>query len=112
MPTPKQTRFTAYDFTEEEMKSASVLNPLQKMFIQTQVANIAQQVLNLDAADRKELADFEIQRAYLKGQMEVLEHLLELSAAMELNIQEEQADASNSFVVTQQSLNLYTRNEE
>jgi len=92
MPTPVPNRFTSYDFTEEERKSAEVLNPLQKMHLQSEVAKIAQQILNLDAGSRENLPDFEIQRAFLKGQMTSLEYILQLSAAREINIVEEQSN--------------------
>lgn len=109
MPTPTPNRFTSYDFTPEELRSASVFNPLQKMWIQTQVANIAMQQMNLDAADKSELANFEIQRAFLKGQITILEHLLEISAAMEINIREE--EVTNTVIhrnsSTEESSNLY-----
>lgn len=110
MPTPTPNRFTSYDFTPEELRSASVFNPLQKMWIQTQVANIAMQQMNLDAADKSELANFEIQRAFLKGQITILEHLLEISAAMEINIREE--EVTNTVIhrnsSAEESGNLYT----
>lgn len=92
MPTAKENRFTSYDFTPEELKSASVFNPLQKMWIQTQIANTAMQMMNLDAGFKEDIADFEIQRAFLKGQISVLEYLLEVSSAAEINIREEEVN--------------------
>lgn len=94
MPTAKENRFTSYDFTPEELKSASVFNPLQKMWIQTQVANTATQMMNLDAGVKEDLANFEIQRAFLKGQISILEYLLEVSAAAEINIREEEINVT------------------
>lgn len=94
MPTAKENRFTSYDFTTEELKSASVFNPLQKMWIQTNIADIAQQMLNLDAGTKEDLEDFEIQRAFKKGQMEILEYLLQVSSAAEINIREEEVNST------------------
>lgn len=112
MPTPTPNRFTSYEFTEEERKSAEVLNPLQKMHLQTEVARIAMQMLNLDAGTKSDLPDFEIQRAFLKGQMTSLEYIIQLSESRELNIIEE--DASKNYIVSrtpsgdqEQQTNLY-----
>lgn len=109
MPTAKENRFTSYDFTPEEMKSASVFNPLQKMWIQTNIADLAQQMLNLDAGSKQDLEDFEIQRAFKKGQIEILEYLLQVSAAAEINIREEEVNRTviNRGGVEDVSPNLY-----
>jgi hypothetical protein len=108
MPTQIQTRFTAYEFTPEEFKSAAVVNPMQKMHVQTLIANIAQQIINLDAGTKDQLADFEIQRSYLRGQMDALEHLLQISESMELNIVEE--ESRKQYVVdVPNSPNLYSQ---
>lgn len=112
MPISTPNRFTSYEFTEEERKSAEVLNPLQKMHLQTEVARIAMQMLNLDAGTKSDLPDFEIQRAFLKGQMTSLEYIIQLSESRELNIIEE--DASKNYIVSrtpggdqEQQTNLY-----
>jgi len=102
MPTPKITRFTAYDFTEQEMKSASVFNPLQKMWIQTQCAEIVQQLVNIEASEHDDLRAAETQRAFLKGQLASMEYLLSTSESMEINIREEDAAShSNDYVINQ-----------
>lgn len=82
------------------------------MFIQTQVANIAQQIINLDAGTKEAIADFEIQRSFLKGQLTSLEYLLQISEAQEINIRED--EASKQYVVNPEGPNLYTsfRNQE
>lgn len=97
MPTAKENRFTSYDFTPEELKSASVFNPLQKMWVQTQIANTAMQMMNLDAGTKDDLESFEIQRSFLKGQIAILEYLLEVSAAAEINIREEE-EVNNTVI--------------
>lgn len=104
MPTPKTTRFTAYEFTDLEHKQATILSTLQKQWIQTSCALIAEQLLNLDCAAKIDLADTEIQRSYLKGQLDCLEHQLELSEASEVTIQEDAASiqASGDYVVDRQ----------
>jgi hypothetical protein len=106
MPQQTPNRFTTYDFTEEELKSAEVLNPLQKMRIQSEVGRIAQQILNLDCANKNDIPDFEVQRAFLKGQMTSLEFILELSTSRELNIVTE--DAAHDYTLTPAGPNLYT----
>lgn len=88
MPAPKITRFTAYEFNESEYAQATILAPLQKQWIQTSISIIAEQILNLDCANKADLADTEIQRSYLKGQLDCLEHIIQLSEASELSIQE------------------------
>lgn len=102
MPTPRTIRFTAYDFSEQELKSAAVFNPLQKMYLQTRGAEIAEQIINLDTVTQSQKEEFEVQRAYLKGQLQILEYILQASEAFEINIREEEAaNYSNDFVVNQ-----------
>jgi hypothetical protein len=99
MPALIANRFSSYEFSEQEFKSAVVFNPLQKMYLQTEASKIAESILNLDCAEKKDLDNFEVQRAYLKGQMEIIEHLLNASSTMELNIQEEAAESSKDATV-------------
>ena len=102
MPTPKVMRFTAFEFTEQELKSATVFNPLQKMWLQTQCAEIAQQLLNIEASDQEDLRAAETQRAFLKGQLTALENIIQVSEAQEINLAEEQAAShKNDFIINQ-----------
>lgn len=114
MPTPKTTRFTAFEFTEIEYKSAVLLSELQKAHIQTRVCEIAESIISLDASSTKELADFEVQRAFLKGQLTMCELLLDLSKTMEVEIVEESADieARGNYVMDAPTPNLYNRGGE
>lgn len=115
MPALKPSRFTSYEFTEQEYKSAAVLNPLQKMHLLTKQCEIAESLLNVEATSDSEIREAEIQRAFLKGQLAILAHLLEVSESMELNIREEDiANAStNGYIVDrpQQDHNLFSSNQ-
>lgn len=110
MPTPKLTRFSAFDFTEVEYKQATILQPLQKMYIQTEIAKIAELILNL-VVDHKDVKDFEIQHAFLQGQLQILNFMLELSENSEINIRDE--EVNQQYVVDPQKplTNLFTDGE-
>ena len=86
MPTPGPTRFQSWEFTEQENRSASILNDLQKKKIQTIQCQIAEQLLNIEAAAPDQIAAAEIQRAYLNGQIKILGLLLETSDSMEIQV--------------------------
>lgn len=58
--------FTSYDFTQEDLISAATFSDMQKMYIQTQRAAAAMDVLNLefDAANPSKFLDA---RAFQRG---------------------------------------------
>lgn len=86
MPKIIPTTFTSYEFSAEELISAQILSEIQTQYYQTLRAQIAQQLLNLDSSSVADLPDFEIQRSYLKGQMDIYTHLLDVSAATEVEV--------------------------
>lgn len=108
MPTPTITRFSAFEFTEEELKSAAVFNDLQKKYLQTQLAGIAEQLINMDCSEKSKQDDYEVQRSFLKGQMTMIQHLLDSSDRLEIQIETEIQEAVNrSAVVDVPGPNLY-----
>lgn len=74
--------FTQFELNEHEQLSGTLLSNEQKMFIQSQIAGIAEQRLAL-TPDPKDYAAFIQQEAYLKGQMDFAKFLLDSSTASE-----------------------------
>ena len=110
MPTPAPSRFQSWEFSEQELSSATILNDFQKKRIQTIQCGIAEQLLNVEASTKEQVVEAEIQRAFLKGQVQILGHLLETSAAMELQINDSDYETTQ-IAVSQQfpdGPNLYT----
>jgi len=102
MPTPAPSRFQSWEFTEQENRSASTLNDFQKKKIQTLQCGIAEQLLNVEAATPGDIQEAEIQRAFLKGQLQILSFLLEMSASMELQINTDEYERHQTAVAVQQ----------
>lgn len=75
MPTVLHNSFTSFSFTPEDEIQARILNPLQKMRIQTDLAVIAEQILELKF-DSENPGTFVQDDSYLKGQMSVLKVML------------------------------------
>lgn len=101
MPERVNNSFTSFEFTERELLEASILSPLQEMRIQTLLAEIAEQKLELEFEIDKPL-DRIIQDAHLKGQLGVLRTLLLASDESKLQlvrmVQEEQRmNSSHNF---------------
>jgi hypothetical protein len=67
--------FTRYSLTEQEIISGSVLSAMQKMMIQNECADIADQILGLQF-DPRNSVKFAQDEAFLKGQLSVLRVLL------------------------------------
>ena len=74
------SQFCRYELTEQELLQGSALTSLQAYCIQNQIANIAAQKLNL-TFDPDKPSDFTQQVAYLQGQIDALQHLLNTSEA-------------------------------
>lgn len=87
MATLRNTSLTAYDLTDEEQSSGSILNQVQKLVLQNEVARISETLLGLTLDTSKQL-EFIQQQAYLKGQVDVLKWMLEVSDATERELQE------------------------
>jgi len=74
--------FASYALTEEEALQGSILTITQKQVIQNQLSSIAEQKINL-IFDTDKPDSFIQEEAYLKGQLEMLRHLLDVSTASE-----------------------------
>ncbi len=68
--------FVSYEFTPEEIVAAATFSDLNRMYLQSQLAGIAEQKLALvfDPANPLQYAQEE---AFLKGQMTMLQFLLD-----------------------------------
>jgi len=87
MPKLKVTPFTSYDFTDEEYLVAVKLTALQEQHIQSLLAAAAQEKIVIQYDDtHPHLASS--QEAYLRGQIDILNHILGLSANSELAMAE------------------------
>ena len=87
MPVPKQSTFSAYEFTDEVLLNASILNHLQKCKIQTELSGIAEQQLAL-TFDPEHPGEFTQQHAFLTGQLSIYRTLLEASDSAEKALQQ------------------------
>lgn len=74
--------FSSYNLSTEEEETGSVLNYLQKAVLQNKLAIIAQDKLNT-VFDPLNPTAFAQQEAYLRGQMEVINWLLDSSLQLE-----------------------------
>lgn len=83
MPRRKPTGFDSYTFTEDEMKAATRLMPLQKALYQTLAADAAieKAMLKFDPLNPLIFAQRE---AELQGQIGILLHLVALSEEKEV----------------------------
>lgn len=85
MPQLKVHPFNSYEFTEEELLSASILTPLQKCLIQSDIAQIAEQILNLKFDPLNPQA-FAQDDAHQKGQLAAYRYLLLRSEESEIQL--------------------------
>ena len=69
------TSFTSYALTEDEFLRASMLSSSQQQVIQNELANAAEQILNLEY-DPSAPLKFVQDDSFLKGQLSVLRMLL------------------------------------
>lgn len=76
----KHTRFSEYELTTDEARSGRTLNQMQQMVLQNQISEISKQILALEALPES-YATFIQQDAYLKGQLAILQFLLDDSEA-------------------------------
>jgi hypothetical protein len=87
--------FTQFQLNEHEQLSGTLMSNEQKMFVQTQIAGIAEQRLAL-TPDPTSYAAFIQQEAYLKGQMDFAKFLLDSSTASEQIVASAQAEQQPS----------------
>lgn len=83
--------FTSYSLSDEEEIQGSIFTIGQKQVLQNMLAAAAQEKIAL-VYDAKEPTFFTQQEASLKGQMDVLRHLLEVSDAAEASLIPTQED--------------------
>jgi len=81
--------FTQFNLSEHEQLSGTLLGNENKMFIQTQLALIAEQRIAL-VPDPNNYAAFIQTEAHLKGQMDAYKYLLDCSTASEKAVLEAQ----------------------
>lgn len=79
MVTQVTNSFTEYSFTQEEVDEAVMLSPLLRMYLQTRLAYLAQEKLNIkyDATNPVRFAQLE---AELAGKISIIDELLESSS--------------------------------
>lgn len=87
--------FTQFNLNEHEQLSGTLMSNEQKMFVQTKIAEIAEQRLAL-TPDPNSYASFIQQEAYLKGQMDFAKFLLDSSIASEEAVVAAQAEQQPS----------------
>ena len=80
--------FSTFELTEDEDKQGSILTITQQQVIQNKIAEAAQQQLNL-VYDTKDPLKFVQEQAYLKGQLDFGQYLIDLTANV-LDIVEEE----------------------
>jgi len=85
MPIPRATKFTAFDFTEEERKEAGKLSQFNLMLLQTLAAEASEErlQLKLDLHEGKTLHEAQMlfmqREAELQGRIAAYEGLILLS---------------------------------
>ena len=87
--------FTCYELTERETLEGSILNQQQKQLIQTELSEIANQILALDYTPTA-TTEFIQHEAFLKGQMSYIRVLLERSEVSQKLIQSLSNNSHNS----------------
>lgn len=80
MATLQPSQFCRYEMSEQELLQGSALTSLQACCIQNQISDLATRRLNL-ALDPKNPDEYVQQEAWIKGQIEALQYLLNTSEA-------------------------------
>lgn len=83
----KSSSFIRYTFTDDERIVGSILTTLHKHLIQNQIAEAAEQRINLNIDPLNPLSTVQ-QEAELKGRILALKYLLDLSDSAELELQQ------------------------
>ena len=91
MATPAIGTFTHWNLSALEVLQGSILSSQQKQVLQNELANIAEQVVNLEYAPENPLA-FVQHDAHLKGQMAVIRFLLLRSDESETQLRSNSTD--------------------
>ena len=78
--------FNKYLLTEEETKSGHILTESNKAVIQNLISDAAQSKINL-VLDPQKINEYVQQESFLKGQIEILNYLLDMHDTLMLSIQ-------------------------
>lgn len=73
---PKFNKFVTFSLSAEEQVAGETFHPLQIAVIQNNRASIAQNILNLERDDPRK---FDLDHAFLKGQMAFADWVIEIS---------------------------------
>lgn len=82
-------RFTTWHLSDEEEQQGSVFSLLQKQVLQNELARCAEEKINIEFDPADPLA-FTQAEAFKRGQIELLEFLLEKSESAELELYNQQ----------------------
>lgn len=88
MSTLAASLFSRYSHSVEEERSAMILSTLQTEGISNLMCNIAESKIRLEVSPDN-YSEYVQQEAFLKGQLEILQHLLDLSEETQRIILEE-----------------------
>lgn len=100
MPTQRETPFTAWDFTDQELNELITFSPYQRQFFQTLLADTASAKL-AEEFDGNEPIKFAQREAYSRGQMAILNYLLaedfaaKIAVAVDTDAYHEVPDSQN-----------------
>lgn len=78
--------FTSFALTEEEVKQGSLLTITQKQVLHNQLADCASEKLRL-VLDVNDPLTYAQRASYLRGQMDAIAYILELSSQVETTVQ-------------------------
>lgn len=70
-----ETSFEAYKFTQEELVAARTLNPIQRAYYQTLLADAAEEKLAHEFDEHNSMRSHQ-KEAYLRGQIDILQMVL------------------------------------
>ena len=71
--------FNRYELNEDEQRAGQALSLSNQAVIQNLIATIAEEKLHL-VLDANNITAFAQQEAYLRGQLDILRHILDLSS--------------------------------
>lgn len=91
----KNSSFLRYQLSDDELLVGSILTTLHKQCIQNQIAEAAEQRLNLRLAPQNPLSSVQ-EEAELHGRILALKYLIELSDAAEQQLQKSAQQSANA----------------
>jgi|SRR5712664_2215165 len=102
MPIPIESSFTAFKFTAEETIAARTLNPEQRAYLQTLLCDAAEEKL-AEEYDPQNRLRFVQREAYIRGQMDILNLLLNTDVSQLTRPKRYEKVESNSTLSATQS---------